>query len=246
MTAPRSVVELFGWRSNRAPNIADKDSPASHAIAASMFEALGVERMSTEKGQTLGSRFERAVSEFVAAGLAGADRRFVVGSRPITEFTQYRHLARISELLDESDPEGTLRSEIGTDYLIKPDVTVGIESGEGSAFLHAAISCKWSIRSDRVQNIRHEGVILGRHRRGRQPHVVTVTCEPLPTRLAAIARGTGEVDCVYHATFDELVAALAIGSSMVNLSKERDTFQELAEQDRLRPLDALPEVLHDL
>lgn len=243
MTAPAAVVALFGWRAGRAPNIADKDSPASHAIATSMFEALGVERTSTEKGQTLGSGFERAVSEFVAAGLTGADRAFVVGSRPITEFVQYRHLERITQLLDASDPGGTLRSEIGTDYLIKPDVTVGIQSADGSLFLHAAISCKWSIRSDRVQNIRHEGVILGRHRRGRQPHVVTVTCEPLPSRLAAIARGTGEVDCVYHAAFDELVDGLARGAGTVDVSKERDTFQELAEQDRLRPLDVLPEVL---
>jgi hypothetical protein len=36
-----------------------------------------------------------------------------------------------------------------------------------------------------------------RHRHGRT----------LPSRLAAIARGTGEVDCVYHIAFEELVAA---------------------------------------
>lgn len=245
MTAPRAVVDLFGWRSNRAPNIADKDSPASHAVATAMFDALGVVRSSGEKPQTLGSRFERAVAGFVEAGLAGADRGFSVGRQQITEFEQYRHLERITELLDESDPGGTLRSEIGTDYLIKPDVTVGIRTAPGGAFLHAAISCKWSIRSDRVQNIRHEGVILGRHRRGRQPHVVTVTCEPLPSRLAAIARGTGEVDSVYHATFDELEAALdvLVATRRMDVSKERDTFRELAEQDRLRPLDVLPEVL---
>jgi len=47
----------------------------------------------------------------------------------------------------------------------------------------------------------------GRHRRGRQPHIVTVTAEPLPSRLAAITRGTGEVDTVYHVAFEELVNA---------------------------------------
>jgi hypothetical protein len=31
--------------------------------------------------------------------------------------------------------------------------------------------------------------------------------ELLPSRLAAITRGTGEVDCVYHVAFDELVIA---------------------------------------
>jgi hypothetical protein len=48
-----------------------------------------------------------------------------------------------------------------------------------------------------VQNIRHECLQMIRHRRGRQPHPVTVTAEPLPSRLASIARGTGEVDDSY-------------------------------------------------
>jgi hypothetical protein len=44
------------------------------------------------------------------------------------------------------------------DYLIKPDVTVGlagVRTGMGLPPLHAPISCKWTIRSDRVQNIKH-------------------------------------------------------------------------------------------
>jgi hypothetical protein len=117
--------------------------------------------------------------------------------RLVTDFQEYEHLGRLQAIID-ADESGTLASEIGTDYLIRPDVTIGIRAPSGVLHLHAAISCKWTIRSDRVQNIRHEGVILTRHRRGRQPHIVTVTAEPLPTRIAAIARGTGEVDAVYH------------------------------------------------
>jgi hypothetical protein len=39
--------------------------------------------------------------------------------------------------------------------------------------------------------------------------LVTVTAEPLPTRLGSIARGTGEVDAVYHIAFDALAASVA-------------------------------------
>ncbi len=34
-----------------------------------------------------------------------------------------------------------------------------------------------------------------------------ITAEPLPSRLASIALGTGDIDCVYHFALDELVAA---------------------------------------
>lgn len=59
-------------------------------------------------------------------------------------------------------------------------------------------------RSIIMFRIRHEGVILARSRRGREPHIVTVTAEPLPSRLAAIACGTGEVDAVYHVALAKL------------------------------------------
>jgi hypothetical protein len=240
VTTSAEIVALFGRRSSGAPNIADKDSPTSVALAELVFQALGVDRISTEKGQTLGSRFEGAVRAFLEAELPplAPHQAFEIESRRIFEFAQYAHLARITELLEERDPSGTLRAEMGTDYLIKPDVTVAL-LGSDPPFLHAAVSCKWTIRSDRVQNIRHEGVILTRHRRGRQPHVVTVTSEPLPSRLAAIARGTGEVDCVYHAALGPLHEAVAT----VGNASELDVLEELIEQDRLRPLEVLPEVL---
>ena len=55
-----------------------------------------------------------------------------------------------------------------------------------------------------------------RHRRGRQPHLVTVTAEPLPTRLASIARGTGEVDAVYHIAFDALAASVTANAARLH------------------------------
>lgn len=235
-----SILRLFGWRAD-TPNIADKGSRESIAVARAVFDSLGVRRDSTEAGQTLGSRFEGEVRAYLSGELTRLDsrRRWIVGSQPIVEFAQYAHLARVKHLLEENDPAGTLRTELGMDYIIKPDVTVGILEDDDLPFLHAAVSCKWTIRSDRVQNIRHEGVILTRHRRGRQPHVVTVTAEPQASRLAAIARGTGEVDCVYHAVLDQLVEA----TNAVGGSEQVSVLRELIEQHRLRPIDALPEVL---
>ena len=73
--------------------------------------------------------------------------------------------------------------------------------------LHASISCKWTIRSDRAQNARSEGLNLVRNRKGRLPHVV-VTAEPTPSRISSIALGTGEIDCVYHFALYELEQTL--------------------------------------
>ena len=76
----------------------------------------------------------------------------------------------------------------------------------GLPLLHASISCKWTIRSDRVQNARSEALNLIRNRKGRLPHVMVVTGEPLPSRLSAIALGTGDIDCVYHFALPELLS----------------------------------------
>ncbi|MGW0954820.1 NgoMIV family type II restriction endonuclease [Streptomyces sp. NPDC002545] len=113
-----------------------------------------------------------------------------------------------------------------------------LSSGSGP-FLHAAISCKWTIRSDRVQNIRHEFLQLIKHRRGRLPHLVTVTAEPMPSRIASIAQGTGEVDAVYHIAFDALREAVdAVGSK-----QQKNYLAELIGQGRLRPYEELASTL---
>ena len=138
----------------------------------------------------------------------------------------------------------TYRVEIGRDYTISPDVWVGIAApveSERVLRLHAAVPCKWTIRSDRVQNIRHEAVIMMRHRRGRLPHIVAVTAEPLPTRIAAIARGTGEIDAVYHVHLPALREAV----SAAGRGEQNETFAELVEQHRLFDLGDLPRVLAD-
>ena len=155
----------------------------------------------------------------------------------MTDFAQYQHLDRIQALI-EQDESRTLSAEIGREYIIKPDVTVGVTIGE-ALLLHAAVSCKWTIRSDRVQNIRHEAVILTRHRRGRQPHIVAVTVEPLPSRLASIARGTGEIDAVYHVALEELQEAVSGAAP----GAQEETLEELVGQQRLFDFGQLASVL---
>ena len=148
----------------------------------------------------------------------------------ISEFAQYSHITVLDELTQSNFD---IAAALGRDYIIKPDVVVvrhpepdeRLNVGEllvtesestlaairgmfnEKPILHASISCKWTIRSDRAQNIRSEGVTLIKNRKGRLPHVVAVTAEPLPTRIASIALGTGEIDCVYHFALYELEQA---------------------------------------
>jgi hypothetical protein len=138
-----------------------------------------------------------------------------------------------------------LRITVGMDYLIKPDVIVGladVPTSSGRPPLHAAISCKWTIRSDRVQNIRHECLQMIRHRRGRQPHLVTVTAEPLPSRLASIARGTGEVDAVYHIAYDAMAASVAANAN----DEQAEAWREVTGQRRVLSYELLVNTLATL
>ena len=102
--------------------------------------------------------------------------------------------------------------------------------------LHASVSCKWTIRSDRVQNSRAEALNLLRHRKGRAPHIVVVVAEPMPTRIASIALGTGDIDCVYHFALPELEEAL----EEVGNEDQRDMLQQLVRGGRLRDISDLP------
>jgi hypothetical protein len=239
MSAPPFVEQILGLRKG-VPNNADVDSATSTAIAQEILRLLRLQRPAAPGDP--GTALEVGVRDFLAAELPlrDPDRRWEVERRRlITDFEQYAHLRRLDRLIEE-DATGTLAVEIGRDYLVRPDVTVGVALDPAEPpMLHAAVSCKWTIRSDRVQNIRHEGIILTRHRRGRQPHIVTVTAEPLPSRIAAIARGTGEVDAVYHVAFEELRAA----TDAVGTIEQRRVLDELVGQNRLKDFLDLPKVL---
>ncbi|MFJ8155619.1 NgoMIV family type II restriction endonuclease [Streptomyces sp. NPDC094468] len=245
MSAP-FATSLLGWRKQTktgkvVANNADTDSETSKLIAERILEALGVEPggVSADVPENLGSALEHAVCDHLKAALpteAPAHAWHIDHKKTVADFAQFEHLDRVAAAVREN---ATLRVDLGRDYLIKPDVTVGITHPMAPVGtrprLHAAVSCKWTIRSDRVQNVRHEFLQMIRHRRGRLPHLVVVTAEPMPSRLASIARGTGEADAIYHVAFGALERAVA----EVNNVKQRDDLSEIIEQGRLLPYETL-------
>lgn len=103
-------------------------------------------------------------------------------------------------------------------------------------FVHAVISCKWTMRSDRSQNTRAEALNLLRNRKGRSPHILAVTGEPSLSRIASLALGTGDIDMVYHVALPELGRAVNdLGSD-----EAKDLYQTLVEGNRLRDIADLP------
>jgi type II restriction enzyme ngoMIV (fragment) len=99
-----------------------------------------------------------------------------------------------------------------------------------------ATSAKWTMRSDRAQNSRTEALGLIRNRKGNLPHIAVVTGEPLPGRLASLALGTGDIDCMYHFALYELIDA-------VNATGAEDSIElldVLIKGKRLKDISDLP------
>jgi hypothetical protein len=108
--------------------------------------------------------------------------------------------------------------------------------GAETKIMHASISCKLTIRSDRSQNTRTEALNLLRNRKGHAPHMVAVTAEPLPTRLASLALGSGDLDCTYHIALPELFEA----ARTPGCEDQLDMLSQLIEGRRLRDIADLP------
>lgn len=123
-------------------------------------------------------------------------------------------------------------------YLITPDVLVvpRAKNATGERMLYANISCKWTLRSDRAQSAIAEAYTLFRLRRGRAPQMVVVTGEPLPSRLASLVLGTGDIDCVYHFALNELKVAI----DKYGESSLKGGLEVLQRGGRLRDIGDLP------
>lgn len=247
------------------PSIADVANGPSREISIALVAKLGALRNFGLKppGQTAGSMFESACLNFIADALAQLNHLrpgqfHVAKGRSISHFDQYSHLDEL-RILAEASRE--LKTHLGSDYLIKPDVVVIREpetdeninarqvlvdgavatrtslrlANGAKPTLHASISCKLTIRSDRVQNTRSEALNLIRNRKGRLPHIVAVTAEPTPSRIAAIALGTGDIDCVYHFALPELLDVLREQGR-----ESLDLVETMIEGKRLRDIADLP------
>jgi len=63
-----------------------------------------------------------------------------------------------------------------------------------------------------------------------------VTAEPTPSRLASIALGTGDLDCVYHFALYELQDTLA----ELGMADAADMLAVMVDGDRLKDISDLP------
>ncbi|MFP4395155.1 MAG: NgoMIV family type II restriction endonuclease [Anaerolineales bacterium] len=182
----------------------------------------------------------------------------------ISDFDQYEHLADLEKLVDQIDtlsaslgtdyiikPDIIIgRYPISDDEINQQDQFIGEQSRDIASLtplrevnipartmiLHASISCKWTLRSDRSQNARAEALNLIRNRKGGLPHVVAVTAEPMPTRIASLALGTGDLDCVYHFALPELRRAI----QKLKYEDQMDMLNTLITGRRLRDISDLP------
>jgi hypothetical protein len=248
------------------PANADRSSKPSVAIANGLIKRLGKEiEAEKQAGQTSGKQFEEACSAFISETflrlkhLRPGHWTVVRGTQVISSFDQYLHLAALQKI---AETNAEVAVALGNDYLIKPDIVISRQpetdlainqaellvgerearravlraANNSSPILHASVSCKWTIRSDRAQNARSEGLNLVKNRKGRLPHIVVITAEPTPSRIASIAMGTGEIDCVYHFALPELEQTL------VELKYEDalELVAHMVQGKRLRDISDLP------
>jgi len=246
-----------------AVSIADVDNASSIAIAWEWASRLPGTFAVAEPAQDSGKLFQFAVRDFLERGFRlGANIRpgnwHWKTEHAIANFDQYAHMNDIKAALDANKELRTIFSE---QFVVKPDIVIyrspiraedigrqeGVPTatfspllddaqlGRGHPLLHASISCKITMRSDRAQNTRTEALNLLRNRKGRAPSIVAVTAEPLPTRLSSLALGTGDVDFVYHAALPELREAL----SAIGNEDQLDMLNTIVQGRRLRDISDL-------
>lgn len=192
--------------------------------------------------------------------------KYLLDQTEIYRFVQYRHMRQLETILQTYPqltsvlgPDYLVKPDLVVIRSPVPDAAINekqnvVDQSETSIarlsplrasnhkstppawFLHASISCKWTIRSDRSQNIRTEALNLIRNRKGPLPHVMAVTAEPLPTRIASLALGTGELDCTYHVCLHELEETCRD----LGLEDQVDMLQVMIEGNRLRDISDLP------
>lgn len=78
-----------------------------------------------------------------------------------------------------------------------------------------------------------------RNRNGRVPHMVAITAEPMPKRIASLAQGTSDLDCVYHISLHELREAVS-ESLAGRRSEQLEDLEMLIQGKRLRDISDLP------
>jgi hypothetical protein len=186
----------------------------------------------------------------------------VGGSRSEYQIAKYEPYTHLYDLAEAVKDNPILSAVLGNSYEISPDIIVTRrpepddvinrdqsvvdgnsgqravirEANQDKGIIHAIVSCKWTLRSDRAQNARSEALSVIRNRKGRTPHIAVVTGEPTPSRLASLALGTGDVDMVYHFALPELVEAVERSGN----DEAQSMLGILLDGKRLRDISDLP------
>lgn len=259
------IDELISVTEAGVPSNADKGSAPSIEIAKGILQELGDARTADKlPGQTAGANFETICAKYleVAFSQLGHLRpgQFTIGKGGvISHYDQYAHLDELEAIAKQNRE---LATALGSDYLIKPDIVISRKPEPDDVInapaplvddttarltslravnqtfdiLHGSISCKWTLRSDRAQNARSEGLNLVRNRKGRLPHIAVITAEPTPNRIASLALGTGDIDCVYHFALPELRKTLGDQGR----EDAAELLETMIEGKRLRDIADLP------
>ncbi|MGH9653630.1 MAG: NgoMIV family type II restriction endonuclease [Candidatus Acidiferrales bacterium] len=223
---------------NQFPSNADGDSATSVAIAQSIFDQIqerAKSRSCLARG-TSGDKFEQITRSFME-----------------TSFSRLKTLSWRKRDLKAQDAEiAVLPGDvIAPDVFVvrerEPDEVIdrkqllvnergalcsGVRKRQNKLrIVHASISCKWTLGSDRS-----EALSLIRSGNGGVPYAAVVTGEPLPSRLASLALGSGDIDCVYHFALPELL------SSVKRRRIEDSVFlmKMMVEGERLKDITDLP------
>lgn len=260
------AVNANGVASNADSSQRSSIAYARHIAERLLVETVGERLAGQTSGgqfETACANFVRAT--FTQLGMLRPGNWLVLkvpGRKSIEYIARYEQYSHLSELDHAVRDNPGLRAVLGNAYVIAPDVVVvrdpvdddlinrdGLlvdesvarrtsirKANQEQGILHAVVSCKWTLRSDRAQNARSESLNLIRNRKGRLPHIAVVTAEPSPSRLASLALGTGDIDCLYHFALPELIEAVQLSDNDEAIA----LMETMVSGKRLRDIADLP------
>ena len=243
---------LLSLDENGIPSNADKTKESSIAIAQLILLRMDYyERTFRRSDQVKSFSFEQiifnATEQFLGGNFGKNQHFWLLKSLVDSDLPKnLRPLSRVKEIISEYENQSTAQANLLLPdiliFKIKDHLSHIIDFDNCSTIdfndfiLNASISCIWTLQPTHEQTSYSEVITTIRNRKGHLPHIVAVTAEPLPTRIASLALGTGDLDCVYHFALDELVEA----TREVDNEGQMDMLQILIEGRRLRDISDLP------
>jgi hypothetical protein len=223
VSAPEWLCDLLGWKPATkkatarceklfgrpfAPNLADVGGMESLRIAGAAYEALGIVRV-TRQGLDEEDAGEGSSGSALEQGIEADIRASLDGldASRLWTVSRFGDVSRYSQF----EHLKTLQALF-----------------EQQPALRATLGRDYQVRSDVYVGVEHP------EDKAASPFL-HAAAEPLPSRLISIARGTGEVDSVYHLLYEELAEAV----DTVATEEQKAQWAEMVEQRRIRPYSVL-------